>query len=60
MSFANKTKNSYVLHVGLMRVMDVMIKTSANLPGVQTPDLMHVQAKSLPTDTMVFSQKKQH
>lgn len=55
MSFANKTKNSYVLHVGLMRVMDVMIKTSANLPGVQTPDLMHVQAKSLPIDTMVFS-----
>lgn len=42
MSLANEKKNSYVLCAGLMRgqkVMDAMIKTSANLPGVQTPYL---------------------
>lgn len=42
MFLANETKNSHVLCVGLMRgqkAMDAMIKTSANLPGVQTPGL---------------------
>lgn len=37
-----RQKNSYVLCVGLTRgqkAMDAMIKTSANLPGVRTPDL---------------------
>lgn len=60
MSLANKTKNSYVLCVGLMRgqkVMDVLIKTSANPPGVQTPDLC-VQVKSLPMDITVSSERK--
>lgn len=42
MSLANETKKNFLLCVGLMRgqkVMDVMIKTHANLPGVQTPAL---------------------